>query len=340
MTFAPRRTEPEVGREFPAQKVDERRLAGAVGADDSDPVAAHDAERKIAHDRAPFIGFADPLGLDHQRARRLRVLGDHGGGAGRPQRFAPFAPEIGELPDPPHVALAARGDAVAHPMLFVDDLAVELVALELLLLELHVAPGLERAKTLVEAARAAAIEPDRGAGQVGEQPLVVADQRQRRAAHREAPLEPFDRHQIEVIGRLVEEQDVRLRAQGPHQRGAARLAAGEASGIGGGVDPELGHHCSRRIGIVEVAKPSKDIVERGGEAGHVRFLREVGEARGWLDKPASPVGHYLARGNAEQSRFARSVAADDGDAVAGGDRQLRAVQKRRAAERHDHVSQL
>jgi hypothetical protein len=31
---------------------------------------------------------------------------------------------------------------------------------------------------------------------------------------------------------------------------------------------------------------------------------------------------------------------DDGDPVAGGNRQFRAVQKRRAAERQDDVSQL
>src|SRR3984885_14140045 len=65
-------------------------------------------------------------------------------------------------------------------MLFIDNLPVELVALELPLLELSVAPGLERAEALVEAAGAAAIEPDRGAGQIGEQPLVMADERQRR----------------------------------------------------------------------------------------------------------------------------------------------------------------
>ena len=67
-------------------------------------------------------------------------------------------------------------------MLLVDDLAVELVALELLLFELLVAPGLEGGKALLEAARAAAIEPDRRARQVGKQAPVVADERQRRAA--------------------------------------------------------------------------------------------------------------------------------------------------------------
>ena len=225
-------------------------------------------------------------------------------------------------------------------MLFVDDLTVELVALELLLLELHVAPGLERAEALIETAGAAAIEPDRGAGQIGEQPLVVADQRQRRAASSKVRLQPFDGDQVEVIGRLVEQQDLGLRAQDPDQCRAARFAAGQTAGIGVRIDPKLGHHGSRRIGVVEIAKPGKDIVERGGEAGHVRLLRQIGEARRRLDEAASPVSADLARGNAKQGRFARSVAPDDGDPVAGGNRQLRPVQKRRAAKRQASVSQL
>ena len=315
-------------------------FAGPVGADDADSVAAHDPDRKVAHDLAIAIRFADLLGVDHQRARRFGVLRDHGGDADRPQGFAALASEIGKLADAPHVALAARGDAVAHPMLFVDDLAVELVALELLLLELQVAPGLERAEALIETAGAAAIEPDRGAGQVGEQPFVVADQRQRRTAIRKMRLQPFDRDQIEMIGRLVEQQDLGLRAQDPDQSRAARFAAGETAGSASGSTPSSSIMALRRIGVVEVAKPGKDIVERGGEAGHVRLLRQIGEARGRLDEAASPVSRHLAGGDAKQGRFARSVAPDDGDPVASGNRQLRPVQKRRAAKRQASVSQL
>ena len=171
--------------------------------------------------------------------------------AGWPQRLAPLASQIGELADAAHVALAARGDAVAHPVLFLDDLAVELVALELLLLELCVAPGLERAEALVEPAGAAAVEPDRGLRQVGEQPLVVADEGERRAALREPRLQPLDGDEIEVIGRLVEQQDVGLGAQSPDQGRPAGFAAGKARRIGPRIEAELGHHRPRGIGVVE-----------------------------------------------------------------------------------------
>ena len=273
MTFAPRRSAPELWREGAGQKIDKGGLARAIGPDDADPVAAHDAKRKIAHDWTIAIGLADPFGVDHQRARRFGVLRDHGGDADRSQGFAPVAPELGKLAHPSHIALAARGHAIAHPMLFIDDLPFELVALELLLLELLVAPGLEGAETSIETARAATIEPDRRAGQVGKQPLVVADERQRRAALGETRFEPFDRDQVEVIGRLIQQQNVRLLAQSPDKRCTPRFSAGEAAGISGRIKPELGQHRPRRIGIVKFVKPCEHIVQRRLKARHVRLLR-------------------------------------------------------------------
>ena len=215
LTFAPSRTEPELGASAPVRRLTSVVLPAPLAP--TMPIRSRRITRseKSRTTAALAVSLAHPLGVDHQRARGFRVLRDHGGRAGWPQRLAPLASEIGELADAAHVALAPRGDAVAHPVLFLDDLAVELVALELLLLELCVAPGLERAEALVEPAGAAAIEPDRGLRQVGEQSFVVADESERRAAFGEARLQPLDGDEIEVIGRLVQEQDVGLGAQRP-----------------------------------------------------------------------------------------------------------------------------
>ena len=40
-------------------------------------------------------------------------------------------------------------------------------------------------------------------------------------------LQPFDAGEVEVVGRLVEQQDVGQRSQHPGQRGAACLSAGQ-----------------------------------------------------------------------------------------------------------------
>src|SRR5258707_1121116 len=81
-----------------------------------------------------------------------------------------------QLGEPPLVAGAPCGDAIAQPILLHRDLAAELVLLARLLLQHRVAPGLERLETLVKDPGDAAVEPDCGARDALEQPAVVADQ--------------------------------------------------------------------------------------------------------------------------------------------------------------------
>ena len=112
-------------------------------------------------------------------------------------------------------------------MFFGDDFAVELVLFAFLLRQQHVAPFLEMGKAAFDAARAAAVEPDRRARERREKAPVVADDYQCGAAGIEVALQPFDRGQVEMIGRLVEQQDIGRRRQHARERGTARFAAGE-----------------------------------------------------------------------------------------------------------------
>ena len=171
-----------VGRERAEQEIDQRGLAAAVRADEADAVAALDAGREVAHDGAAVVGLVDLVGLDHQRAGRVRRGGAERSLPGHAAIGAALLPQRVQMAEPAHVALAPRGDAVAQPVLLVDDLAVELVLVALLLGEQFVAPGLEAGKAALDAARLAAIEPDGGARQVGEKAPVVADDDQRAAA--------------------------------------------------------------------------------------------------------------------------------------------------------------
>ncbi len=224
-TLVPMRTSPASGASAPV-----RRLISVVLPAPLAPITPIRSPRMMRVEKfltigVSVVGLADRLGLDHQRPGGLGVLGDHGRNADRPARLAPLAAHVGELADAAHVALAPRRHAVAHPVLLGDDLAVELVALGLLLLELGVAPGLEGGKAAIEAMRRAAVDPDGGVGQVRHQPPVVADEGQRRAARQEMAFQPLDRDEVEVVGRLVEQQDVRLGAEHPDQRRAPRLAS-------------------------------------------------------------------------------------------------------------------
>src|SRR5208283_4509726 len=110
-------------------------------------------------------------------------------------------------------------------MLFRDDAALGLVALALLLLKFAIAPGFELLKTCGEIARAAAVEPYGLAREILQEAAIVADQHQRRAQRLELFLQPEDRRQIEMVRRLVEQEDVGTRRKGSRQGDAARLAS-------------------------------------------------------------------------------------------------------------------
>ncbi len=75
--------------------------------------------------------------------------------------FADFLAHGAQLADAAHVALAPSGDAAMHPLVFADDLAVELMPLDFFFFQHLVAPVLERRKALLETARLPAVEPNR-----------------------------------------------------------------------------------------------------------------------------------------------------------------------------------
>ena len=129
------------------QHVDQRGLAGAVRPDDADAVAALDADREVVDDFAIAVGFADVLGLDDELAGLVGFGGGEVGIAGGAAIVAPLLAQRVQIAEPLDVALAAAGNAVAQPVLFVDDLAVELVLVALFLGQHLVAPGLEGARS-------------------------------------------------------------------------------------------------------------------------------------------------------------------------------------------------
>ena len=179
--------------------------------------------------------------------------------------------------DAAHIALAPPGDAVAYPMLLGDDLAAELVLLLLFFLQHLIAPFLERRETFLDAPRDAAVEPHGRARQLFEEAPVMADQHQRRARTAEFALQPFDCRQVEMVGRLVEQQNVRLGREHARQRRAARFAAREARGVFLAGQPELFEQITRAMRVIAGCEARFHVGERCGEAGQVRLLRQVAD---------------------------------------------------------------
>ena len=151
--------------------------------------------------------------------------------------------------------------------------------------------------------------------------------------------EPFDRRQVEVIGRFVEQQDLRPRGERAGERDTARLAAGQYVGIGVGIDAEPVEQRIGAAGIVHRPEARLDIADRGVEAGEVDVLRQIAHAVVGMQEALAAVTLGEAGGDLHQRRLARAVAADEADAVAFLHAQLRPVEQRRAAEREVDVFQ-
>ncbi len=154
----------------------------------------------------------------------------------------------------------------------------------------------------------------------------MADDDQRAAAAAEFAFQPLDGGEIEVVGRLVQQQDIGRGRQHPRQRGAAGFAAGDMRGIFVAAQPKLLQDVAGLIMVVAGRKACFDIGQRGSEAGKIRLLRQVADGRTRLHEAAAAVGLDQAGRDLEQRRFAGAVAADQTHPLGGRYRQLNAGQ--------------
>ena len=199
-------------------------LAGAVRADHADDAARRQLEGEIVDQEVLAEPFLQMIGLDHHiaepRARRdgdLRFAGLVLAGLGQhlvisaDARLRLRLPRLGACPDPVELA---RQSALARLVLLALDFRPLLLLLE---------PG--RVAALVGNALPS-IELERPFGDVLEEIAVVGDHDHGARIVAQMMLEPGDALGIEMVGRLVEQKDVRLRQEQLAERHAPLLAAG------------------------------------------------------------------------------------------------------------------
>src|SRR5690606_16076349 len=292
------------------------------------------------------VAVADAAHLDHLAPGRT-TLGDL-----HPHVAAGLAPAraLGahrlKRAHPALVAGAPGLDALADPGFLLRQQPVE----ARLLLGLGVQALLAPAQVVVVVARpagdAATVDLDDARGQRAQEAAVVGDEQQAAGERLEEAFQPRDRRDVEMVGGLVQQQDVGFahqRAGQQHaplhaarQRLEARLrgqfelldhlghAAVEGAAVQG-LDPRLrlAHRC-------HVAR--RDRVEP--RAGRVlrHFLGHARHHRARLQAHFAVVGLEFARDQAHQGGLAGAVAADDAHALAGLDRQVHALEQQRAAD--------
>ncbi len=219
-----------VGLLLAGDHAEQRGLAGAVGTDDAHDAARRQLEGEIVDQEIVAEALGQALEVDHVLAEPLRHRDDDLGG---------LDAAVGGLLQQFLVALIARlGFGLAGARAGRDPfvLALEGAPARLLLAALLHQPLLLLLEpggivALVGNA-AAAVELEDPAGDVVEEVAVVGDDQDRARIFAQVAFEPGDRFGVEMVGGLVEQQQLGLLQQQPAKRDPAPLAARELGHIG------------------------------------------------------------------------------------------------------------
>ena len=156
-----------------------------------------------------------------------------------------------------------------------------------------------------------------------EEGTVVRDEHRAGVEAVEEPLEELEAREVEVVRRLVEQEDVEAGEEDDREGGSCSLAPGQGRQevVGAPWEPEPRERPARTGGevLLRVARSPGEVPEHRLAGAGIRLLREIPDRANARDPTA--VGFVEPREHAEQRRLADPVRADDADPV---------------ARRHDH----
>ena len=326
--------------QFTDQNLEQGGLARAIGPHNGDAVAAMDAQREILDDVAVAIGKRHALGVDHLGAAGAAFSGFHLDRADLANLLAPLGAHAAQPRQPPDIALAPARHAIAHPVFLGSDAAFQLVALGIFLFQDFVAPGFERRKTLFQPMGLAPVQPHRDARQIFQEAAVMADQHQRALAGFQFAFQPFDGAHIQMVGGLVQQQNIGARRQSAGQRGAARLAARQGRRIFIAAQAEVTQQVKSAVGVFMRIEAGFDIFTRAGKAAHVGLLRQIADGGAGLREARAAIGFHQSRRDLQKRGFSRAVAPHQTQPLTRRHAEFRAVQQLGASERNGDVFQV
>ena len=229
-----------VGGQLAQDHFEQGGLACAVGAHQADFVAAQQGAGEVLHDGAQAavgtgVGLAGVLQLGYQLAAALASVQLELDAALHIAAVGVLLAQLGQAGDAGSGACAARFHALANPHFFLRQQLVgagvdDGLLRELLGLLRHVGGKVARV-----AQELAAVQlDDVGAHRVQKRAVVADGDDAPGKAHQQV-LQPGDGVQVEVVGRFVQQQDVRPGHQRLGQRDALFHAARQAAHAGGAV---------------------------------------------------------------------------------------------------------
>ena len=179
--------------------------------------------------------------------------------------------------------------------------------------------------------------------------MPVVGHEDRRRHSRQRLLEQFDAGDVQVVGRLVEQQQFGLERKRQRERTALGLATRGSRRIGVRVEPEtlqvLGKpgFIAPPLAIVgdglQLTAQDQALAHRLGRGQH-RLLLDRHHAQAVTAAHLAVVQRARTRDHGQQRRLAGAVSSDQPDAFAGQYRQGRPIEQRQVAEGQLGVEQI
>ena len=185
-----------------------------------------------------------------------------------------------------------------------------------------------------------AIELQHAPRDVLQEVAVVTDDHERLRLAFQERLQPEDRFHVEMVGRLVEQQDVRLESQFARDGQPLPPTAGERVGGNGSIgEAGFAEGAGDARGFLVVVERllllhgvDQDVFDRHPRRED-RILRHVADAHTSAHRARAGVGLLEAGDDFEQCRLARSVRTDETDVIAGSDGEAEVFEERPRGER-------
>ena len=345
-----------VGRELLRDELQQCGLARAVRPHDADALARFEFEREIADQRLSAHGVAHVFDSHDLVAEAAGLRDDELHAADAVWRRDCCGLFVAL--DSAEVAAEARLRGTPHPF----DLAPqEALAFGFRLVLAVFARGLRSQEIGIGALAGielAVVQLHDARGDAVQKTPVVRDEEAGAAVVCQKILDPGNRLNIEVVGRLVEQEQVGLCGDGARQHDLAEFAAGEraaegvarrqvqflrddldlASGVPGVVEREDAlklflfggtgpHGFQLPMNVVEVRQPLGDGVMDGNVVKTRAVLLHAGDTEPARAGDLALGGLFRARHDAHERGFAAAVSADECDAFARVDGDLRIVEQ-------------
>ncbi len=352
------------GFQLTEQNVQQRGLARSVAPQQANLVAALDLDAQVTDDPLLLrlvVAIADVLQLHDPLAA---ALGGVDGDTRTALHFTPLATLGTHLLQRTHTAFIAgttRLDPLADPGLFLGQFLVELGVL--LGLDIHLVLLLGLVGRVI-----ARITPETTTVQLqnlGREALqegpVVGDEQHGAGEGRDLLFQPGDGIEIQMVGRLIEQQQVRVRHQRTRQCDTTAPAAGQVFHHGVFRQAQAGQHgidtllelpaidafqrdlhmletLEVRLGVADqvmifrqqrarLRQAFSDDIEDGTSFGGRQVLREHADLEARRLPQLTGIGLEFAGDQLEQGRLAGAVAADERQTLAALDDKVRPVEQ-------------